>query len=149
MVLILNHEHTVTCLGCKGMTQYPNGFRKGLCFFCFPKSIDDREADIEITDIIKMLFTRNTFLKCDDQIINFLKSELETNHFPKLSRTIPKGYQLNIGKHHYDNFNANTGKLISKTWKGVIMILEPWACDPDTDVPIATFNIDDDFNITL
>ena len=148
MVLILNHKHTVTCLGCKGMKQYPNGFRKGLCFFCFPKSIDDREADIEITDIIKMLFTRNTFLKCDDQIINFLKSELETNHFPKLPSTIPKGYQLNIENEKYSDYNS-AGELIGGTWDARIMIFEPNARNPGTDIPIATFNVDRNFNITL
>jgi hypothetical protein len=148
MVLILNHKHTVTCLGCKGMKQYPNGFRKGLCFFCFPKSIDDREADIEITDIIKMLFTRNTFLKCDNQIINFLKSELETNHFPKLTRTIPKGYQLNIENEKYSDYNS-AGELIGGTWGARIMIFEPNARNPGTDIPIATFNVDRNFNITL
>ena len=88
---------SLNCLGCANMKQYPNGWRKGLCLWCFPRMVDDRDCDININDILKMLFTRKgAFLRCDQKIIDFLKNHLETHHFPKLSKTIPRGYMLNI-----------------------------------------------------
>ena len=138
---------SITCLGCKGMKQYPNGFRSGLCFMCFPRSIDNRGCEINFNDILKMLFTRkNSFLRCDEKIINFLRKELEDTYFPRLPKAIPKGYMLNIGKNHYEDHNLVTGE-VSKYSQGCIMILEPGSNDSDTDVPIAVFHLDENFNI--
>jgi hypothetical protein len=137
---------SISCLGCDGMKQYPNGFRSGLCFMCFPRSIDNRDCEINFNDILKMLFTRkNSFLRCDQKIINFLKKELEDTYFPRLPKAIPKGYMLNIGKNHYEDHNL-TGKVI-KYSLGCIMILEPGANDPDNDTPMAVFHLDENFNI--
>ena len=71
---------------------------------------------------------------------------MEKHHFPKLSKTIPKGYQLNIENEKYSDYNSS-GELISETWNAIIMILEPHARDPMNDIPIATFNVGRDFNI--
>ena len=143
----LTLESSITCLGCKTMQQYPSGFRTGLCFMCFPRSIDNRDAEINLNDVLKMLFTRkSSFLRCEQKIIDFLRRELEENYFKELKKTIPKGYMLNIGKNHYDNYNLETGE-VSKTWQGCIMILEPGACDPDYDIPLAIFHLDSNFNI--
>ena len=71
---------------------------------------------------------------------------METYHFPKLSKAIPKGYQLNIENDKYSDYNSS-GELISETWNAIIMILEPHARDPMNDIPIATFNVGRDFNI--
>tara|TARA_Y100000590_G_scaffold179768_1_gene204922 strand:- start:17037 stop:17483 length:447 start_codon:yes stop_codon:yes gene_type:complete len=136
-----------TCLGCKQITQYPNGFRKGVCGLCFPRSLDDKTCDITLNDIVKMLFTREgSFLRCDQRIINYLRKALEIYNFPKLSKSIPKGYQLNIENEKYSDYNS-AGELIGETWDARIMILEPNACDPINDIPIATFNVDRNFNI--
>ena len=138
---------SITCLGCDGLRQYPNGFKSGLCFMCFPRSIDNRECEINLNDILKMLFTRkNSFLKCDQKIINFLRKELEDTYFPSLPKAIPKGYLLNIGKNHYEEHNLETGNL-RKYSEGCIMILEPGAHDPDNDIPIVVFHLDEHFNI--
>lgn len=138
---------SITCLGCDGMRQYPNGFRTGLCFMCFPRIIDNPGAEINLNDILKMLFTRkNSFLRCDQKIINFLKKELEETYFPRLPKAIPKGYMLNIGKNHYEDHNLVNGK-IRKYSLGCIMILEPGANDPDNDTPMAVFHLDENFNI--
>lgn len=144
---ILKLPSSINCLGCANLRQYPNGWNKGLCFMCFPRSIDNRECDININDVLKMLFTiKSAFLRCDIKIINFLKKHLETYYFPKLSKTIPKGYMLNIGKNHYQDHNLVTGE-VSKYFEGCIMILEPGANDPDNDVPMAIFHLDRNFNI--
>ena len=138
---------SITCLGCDGMRQYPNGFRSGLCFMCFPRSIDNPSAQINFNDILKMLFTRkNSFLRCDQKIINFLRKELEETYFPRLPKAIPKGYMLNIGKNHYEDHNLVTGE-VRKYSLGCIMILEPGANDPDNDTPMAVFHLDENFNI--
>lgn len=138
---------SITCLGCDGMRQYPNGFRTGLCFMCFPRIIDNPGAEINLNDILKMLFTRkNSFLRCDQKIINFLKKELEETYFPRLPKAIPKRYMLNIGKNHYEDHNLVNGK-IRKYSLGCIMILEPGANDPDNDTPMAVFHLDENFNI--
>tara|TARA_B100000575_G_C22798561_1_gene471574 strand:- start:95 stop:538 length:444 start_codon:yes stop_codon:yes gene_type:complete len=138
---------SITCLGCNGMKQYPNGFRTGLCFGCFPRSIDNRDCEINFNDILKMLFTRkNSFLQCDQKIINFLRKELENNYFKHIPESIPKGYMLNIGKNHYEDYNLVT-KTSRKYWEGCIMILEPGANDPDNDIPLAVFHVDENFNI--
>ena len=143
----LKLEPSITCLGCSKMQQYPNGFRTGLCFMCFPRSIDNRYSEINLNDILKMLFTRNgSFLRCDQKIIDFLRKELETNYFKHLSKIIPKGYMLNIGKNHYEDHNLVTGD-VRKYFRGCIMILEPGANDPDTDIPLATFHLDENFDI--
>ena len=114
---------------------------------CFPRAIEEPNSDININDVLKMLFTRRgTFLRCHDRIINFLKSHLEKHHFPKLSKTIPKGYQLNIENEKYSNYNTS-GELISESWNAIIMILAPHASDSINDIPIATFNVSRDFNI--
>ena len=129
------------------MQQYPSGFRTGLCFMCFPRSVDNRDSKINLNDVLKMLFTRkSSFLRCEQKIIDFLRKELEENYFNRLTKSIPKGYMLNIGKNHYDNYNLETGEVV-KTWQGCIMILEPGASDPDNDIPLAVFHIDDNFNI--
>ena len=47
----LTLESSITCLGCKAMQQYPSGFRTGLCFMCFPRSIDNRDAEINLNDV--------------------------------------------------------------------------------------------------
>ena len=138
---------SLNCLGCANLQRLPYGWNKGLCFMCFPRSIDEPNSDININDVLKMLFTRKgTFLRCHDRIINFLKSHLEKYHFPKLSKTIPKGYQLNIENEKYSDYNSS-GQLISESWNAIIMILEPHARDPMNDIPIATFNVGRDFNI--
>ena len=114
----------------------------------FSQNGDDRECDININDILKMLFTRKgAFLRCDQTLIDFLKNHLETHHFPKLSKTIPRGYMLNIGKNHYNDYNAETGEMIGKHWEGCIMIFDPGANDPDNDIPIEVFHLDNNFNI--
>ena len=138
---------SLNCLGCANLDRLPNGWNKGLCFMCFPRSIDEPNSDININDVLKMLFTRKgTFLRCHDRIINFLKNHLEKHHFPKLSKIIPKGYQLNIENEKYSDYNSS-GKLIGESWNAIIMILEPHARDPMNDIPIATFNVGRDFNI--
>ncbi len=138
---------SITCLGCNGMKQYPNGFRTGLCFMCFPRSIDNRDCEINFNDILKMLFTRkNSFLQCDQKIINFLRKELETNYFNRIPESIPKGYMFNIGKDHYEDHNLVT-KTSRKYWEGYIMILEPGSNDSDNDIPLAVFHVDENFNI--
>tara|TARA_A100001388_G_scaffold24933_1_gene16137 strand:+ start:482 stop:832 length:351 start_codon:yes stop_codon:yes gene_type:complete len=114
---------------------------------CFPRSIDNRDCEINFNDILKMLFTRkNSFLRCDQKIIDFLRKELEDNYFKRLSKPIPKGYMLNIGKNHYEDHNLVTGES-TKYWRGCIMVLEPGANDPDNDVPLAVFHLDKNFNI--
>ena len=144
---IIKLTPSINCLGCANLKRYPNGWTKGLCFMCFPRSIDDRECDINIKDVLKMLFTRKgAFLRCDIKIITFLKKHLETNHFPKLSKTIPSGYMLNIGRNHYEDHNLVTGD-VSKYYEGCIMILEPGANDSDNDIPLAVFHLDRNFNI--
>jgi hypothetical protein len=143
----LTLESSITCQGCKAMQQYPSGFRAGLCFMCFPRSIDNRDAKINLNDVLKMFFTiKSSFPRCEQKIIYFLRKELEENYFKGLTKTIPKGYMLNIGKNQYDNYNLETGK-VSKSWQGCIMILEPGASDPDNDIPLATFHLDNNFNI--
>ena len=140
-------ESSITCQGCKAMRQYPSGFRSGLCFMCFPRSVDNRDSKINLNDVIKMLFTRkSSFLRCEQKIIDFLRQELEEKYFKRLTKAIPKGYMLNIGKNHYDNYNLETGEVV-KTWQGCIMILEPGAHDPDNDTPMAVFHLDENFNI--
>ena len=137
----------ITCMGCEGMRQYPNGSRSGLCFMCFPRSIDNHDCKITFKDVIKMLFTRkNAWYRCDQKIINFLRSELENNYFKRLPKAIPKGYQLNIGKNHYEDRDLVTGE-VTKYFNGCIMILEPGANDPDNDVPLATFHFDRNYNL--
>jgi hypothetical protein len=144
---ILKLPSSINCLGCVNLRQYPNGWNKGLCFMCFPRVINEPNSDININDVLKMLFTiKSAFLQCDHRIINFLKKNLETYHFPKLSKTIPKGYMLNIGKNHYEDHNLVTGE-VRKYYEGCIMILEPRANDPENDVPIAIFHLDRNFNI--
>ncbi len=136
---------SLNCLGCANLQRYPQGWNKGLCFMCFPRAIDEPTSDININDVLKMLFTRKgTFLRCHDRIINFLKNHLEKHHFPKLSKTIPKRYQLNIENEKYSDYNSS-GELIGESWNAIIMILEPGANNPD--IPIATFNVGRDFNI--
>ena len=76
----------------------------------------------------------------------FLRKELEDNYFKRLSKPIPKGYMLNIGKNHYEDHNLVTGES-TKYWRGCIMVLEPGANDPDNDVPLAVFHLDKNFNI--
>jgi hypothetical protein len=143
----LKLNSSITCLGCQNMRQYPNGFRSGLCFMCFPRSVDNRDCEINLNDILKMLFTRkNSFLKCDQKIIDFLRKELETNYFKRLPNSIPKGYQLNIGKNHYEDHNLVTGN-VRKYSEGCIMILEPGANDSDNDIPLATFHLNEAFKI--
>ncbi len=143
----LKLEPSITCLGCDGMRQYPNGFRTGLCFMCFPRSIDNRDCKINFNDILKMLFTRKTsFIRCDQRIIDFVRKELENTYFKRLDISIPKGYILNIGKNHYEDHNLVTGD-IRKYSKGCIMILEPGANDPDNDIPMAVFHLDENYNI--
>ena len=147
MSTTLNLGPSILCRGCKNMRQYPNGFRKGLCMLCFPRSIDDRHCSITITDILKMFFTRDrSFLRCDDSIINFLKTVLETYHFPKLNKTIPKGYQLDISADGWDDYNPQ-GEKINSTWEGAIHILKPDACNPGIDVPLVSFKVDKHYNI--
>jgi hypothetical protein len=144
---ILTLNPSINCLGCSGMKQYPNGFRSGLCFMCFPRSIDNRDCKITLNDILKMLFTRkNSFLRCDQKIIDFLRKELEANYFNRLSKIIPKGYMLNIGKNHYEDHNLVTGN-VHKYFRGCIMILEPGAHDPDNNIPLATFHLNENFDI--
>jgi len=143
----LKLNSSINCLGCDVMRQYPNGFRTGLCFMCFPRSIDNRNCEINFNDILKMLFTRkNSFLRCDQKIIDFLRKELEDNYFKRLSKPIPKGYMLNIGKNHYEDHNLVTGES-TKYWRGCIMVIEPGANDADNDVPLAVFHLDKNFNI--
>ncbi len=147
IIATLTLKPSINCLGCNGMRQYPNGFRTGLCFMCFPRSIDNRECKINFKDILQMLFTRKTsFLRCDQKIIDFLRKELEETYFKRLDNEIPKGYMLNIGKNHYEDHNLVTGAS-KKYWRGCIMILEPGARDPDNDIPLATFHLDENFNI--
>ena len=94
-----------------------------------------------------MLFTReNSFLNCDQKIINFLRKELEDTYFKHLSKIISKGYMLNIGKNHYEDYNITTGE-VSKYMRGCIMILESGSNDPDNDIPMYTFHLDKHFNI--
>lgn len=143
----LKLNSSITCMGCQNMQQYPSGFRSGLCFMCFPRSVDNRDCEINLNDILKMLFTRkNSFLKCDQKIIDFLRKELETNYFKRLPNSIPKGYQLNIGKNNYEDHNLVTGN-VRKYSEGCIMILEPGANDPDNDIPLATFHLNEAFKI--
>ena len=137
----------ITCMGCEGMRQYPNGFRSGLCFMCFPRSIDNPDCKITFKDVLQMIFTRpTTWYRCDHKIINFVRSELENNYFKRLSTAIPKGYMLNVGKNHYEDHNLETGE-ITKYFHGCIMILAPGSNDPDNDVPLATFHFDRNYNI--
>lgn len=143
----LTLEPAVTCMGCEGMKQYPNGFRSGLCFMCFPRSIDNRDCKITFKDVLKMIFTRPaTWYRCDQKIINFVRSELEKNYFKSLPEAIPSGYMLNVGKNHYEDHNLETGD-ITRYFHGCIMILAPGSNDPDTDVPLATFHFDRNYNI--
>tara|TARA_B100001027_G_scaffold57548_1_gene38866 strand:- start:985 stop:1428 length:444 start_codon:yes stop_codon:yes gene_type:complete len=144
---ILKLPSSINCLGCANLRRFPNGWNKGLCFMCFPRVIDKPNSDININDVLKMLFTRKgSFLRCDIRIINFLKKHMEVNHFPKLSKPIPKGYMINIGKNHYEDHNLVTGE-VSKYYEGCIMIIEPSANDPDNDVPLAVLHLDRNFNI--
>ena len=72
----LKLNSSITCMGCQNIRQYPNGFRSGLCFMCFPRSVDNRDCEINLNDILKMLFTRkNSFLNRDQKIIDFLRKE--------------------------------------------------------------------------
>tara|TARA_E500000331_G_scaffold46844_1_gene39472 strand:- start:275 stop:718 length:444 start_codon:yes stop_codon:yes gene_type:complete len=143
----LTLEPAVTCMGCEGMKQYPNGFRSGLCFMCFPRSIENHDCKITFKDVLKMIFTRPaTWYRCDQKIINFVRSELEKNYFKSLPEAIPSGYMLNVGKNHYEDHNLETGD-ITRYFHGCIMILAPGSNDPDTDVPLATFHFDRNYNI--
>lgn len=138
---------SITCMGCQGLKQYPNGFRSGLCFMCFPRSIDNRDCKITFKDVLQMIFTRPAaWYRCDRKIINFVRSELEKTYFKRLPEAIPKGYMLNIGKNHYEDHNLVTGK-VTKYFNGCIMILAPGSNDPDNDVPLATFHFDRNYNI--
>jgi len=137
----------ITCMGCKGMKQYPNGFRSGLCFMCFPRSIDNQDCKITFKDVLQMIFTQPAaWYRCDDKIITFIRSELEKNYFKRLAKDIPKGYMLNVGKNHYEDRNLVTGK-VTKYFNGCIMILAPGSNDPDNDVPLATFHFDRNYDI--
>ena len=143
----LTLNSAITCLGCQVLKQYPNGFRKGLCFMCFPRSIDNRDCEINFKDVLQMFFTRPAaWYRCHDKIINFVRSELEKNYFKRLPDAIPKGYLLNIGKNHYEDFDAVTGE-ITKYFHGCIMILAPDSNDPDNDVPLATCHFDRNYDI--
>ena len=143
----LTLNSAITCLGCQGLKQYPNGFRTGLCFMCFPRSIDNRDCEINFKDVLQMFFTRPaSWYRCDQKIIDFVRSELEKNYFKRLPNAIPKGYLLNIGKNHYQDHNVVTGE-ITKYFHGCIMILAPGSNDPDNDVPLATFHFDRNYDI--
>ena len=137
----------ITCMGCEGMKQYPNGFRSGLCFMCFPRSIDNRDCKITFKDVLQMIFTRPAaWYRCDQKIITFIRSELEKNNFKRLAKDIPKGYMLNVGKNNYEDRNLVTGK-VTKYFNGCIMILAPGSNDPDNDVPLATFHFDRNYDV--
>ena len=44
---------SITCMGCAGLKQYPKGFRSGLCFMCFPRSIDNRDCKITLSSVTR------------------------------------------------------------------------------------------------